>query len=383
MDLKSSSLEMSRQESSLIQDVLPGKRQQKGRRSRQDAYSIPVASGFARRLSLAAGAAVAALCATAALLPAQAQQTNRISAHVALSASSNEGIARNGATFTAQVAPANGEANATVPTGSVSFVDGEHSLGSVFLDAEGRATLNVPNLTAGEQTVTAVYTGDDKFGAANSDAASVHADASGVPAFTLTSTSSSLSVVAGQTVSTVITATPQNGFNQAVSLSCSGVPFATVTCVFSPAQVTPGAASTANPGGVPVISTFSMETTAYSGGELRKPGFGPPGFGSSDNIVYAIVAPGLLALGGVGLTRRRLQGKLGQATKIVALLMLLSAGGLGLSSCSQRYGYYHHPPEGNPGTPAGTYTVVVTGITGTGSNLTTASVPLTLVVTTK
>jgi hypothetical protein len=53
---------------------------------------------------------------------------------------------------------------------------------------------------------------------------------------------------------------------------------------------------------------------------------------------------------------------------------------MGLSSCSQRYGYFHHPPEGNPGTPAGTYTVTITGITGTGSSLTTATVPLTMVV---
>jgi hypothetical protein len=59
---------------------------------------------------------------------------------------------------------------------------------------------------------------------------------------------------------------------------------------------------------------------------------------------------------------------------------MLLAGGLGLGACSQRYGYYHKPPSGNPGTPTGTYTLVVTGITGTGSTLSTASVQFTFTV---
>jgi hypothetical protein len=67
---------------------------------------------------------------------------------------------------------------------------------------------------------------------------------------------------------------------------------------------------------------------------------------------------------------------------MIAVLFLLLASGIGLSSCSQRYGYFHRPPSGNPGTPAGTYTVVISGITGTGSSLSTATVPVTLVVKT-
>ena len=63
------------------------------------------------------------------------------------------------------------------------------------------------------------------------------------------------------------------------------------------------------------------------------------------------------------------------------MLLLLLAGGMGLSSCAQRYKYYHKPPTGNPGTTPGTYSLVISGITGTGSTLSTATVTVTLTVT--
>jgi len=327
------------------------------------------------------------ILAIASFQAAHSQQAERIPTRVTLTTSGAEGQARNGETFTAQVSTAvqkNSDA-ASAPTGSVSFMDGEHSIGAAFLDDQGRATLSVAALPAGEEKITAVYQGDDTFEAASSDPAVVTAAATGVPGFTLTASNSSLSVVAGNTVTTVITATPQNGFNQGVSLSCSGVPYATVTCVFSPAQVTPGAPTAANPNGTAAISTLSIETTAYSGGELREPGFRRPGLHGGDDTVYAIAAPGILALAGLGLTRRRwgqgnCPGRSKAAAKMIAILFLLMASGMGLSSCSQRYGYFHHPPQGNPGTPPGTYTVIITGITGTGSSLSTSSVPLTMVV---
>jgi len=107
---------------------------------------------------------------------------------------------------------------------------------------------------------------------------------------------------------------------------------------------------------------------------------GEPGSGAGS--VYAAVLPGILALVGLGLARKRSGlGKAAGATRMVALLLLLGAGAMGLGGCSQLYHYYHRPPTSNPGTPTGTYTVVVTGITGTGSSLTTASVQFTLIVT--
>ena len=327
-----------------------------------------------------------ALFVITSLQAAHSQQAERIPTRISLNTSGAEGPARNAATFTAQVTGADGKsasAAASTPTGSVSFMNGEHSIGAAFLDDQGRATLTVAALPAGEQKIIAVYQGDDNFEAASSTPAVLTAEATGVPGFTLSASNTSLSVVAGNTVSTVITATPQNGFNQGISLSCSGVPYATVDCVFAPAQVTPGAPTAANPNGIPVISTLSIQTTAYSGGELREPGFRRPGLAGSHDTFYAITVPGIFALTGLGLTRKRWgngSDRSKGAAKMIAILFLLVASGMGLSSCSQRYHYFHRPPEGNPGTPPGTYTVVITGITGTGSSLSTASVQVTMVV---
>ncbi len=178
---------------------------------------------------------LAVLSIFAALSPGSihTQQTQKLSTRIDLSASTIEGPARTRATFTAQVAGTDGTRGA-VPTGSVSFISGEHSIGAAFLDNEGRATYTADALPAGEQKITAVYEGDDSLQASNSAPAVVNSAASGVPGFTLTSSSGSLSVVAGNTATTVITATPENGFNQGVSLSCSGVPYVTVTCVLQP-----------------------------------------------------------------------------------------------------------------------------------------------------
>ncbi len=302
-----------------------------------------------------------------------AQQAGRTPSRVELSASTIEGSARTQATFTARVA---GLDSSSVPTGSVSFMSGERSIGAAFLDGEARATYTATALPAGEQSVTAVYEGDSSYEAAKSAPAAVNSTTSGVPGFTLSTSASSLSVAAGGTATTVITATPENGFNQAVSLSCSGIPYASVTCVFSPAQVTPGPQTASAPNGTAAVSTLSIVTSAPSGAMLRQ----DPRSGGE--IAYGLAVPGILALVGLGLARKRSGfGKAAGGVRMAALLCLLLAGGMGLSSCSQRYSYFHRPPQGNPGTPTGPYTVVVSGITGTGSSLSTATVQLTLTVT--
>ena len=380
--MKSSSLEICRHQERLVPELVVRKGSEVNLSASRIRSAFP--SAILRSMLLAIFALTSLQAVRGQL--AHAQSAERIPARIVLNTSGVEGQARNSATFTVQVTGAGGkgsDAAASVPTGSVSFMNGEHSIGAAFLDDQGRATLSVAALPAGEQKITAVYQGDDNFEAATSIPAAVVAEATGVPGFALTASNSSLSVVAGGTVSTVITATPQNGFNQGVSLSCSGIPYASTTCVFTPAQVTPGAPTEANPNGTAVISTLAIQTLAYSGGELREPGFQRPGVTGHDDTFYAIAAPGLFALAGLGLAGRRWShGKGRGSAKVIAILFLLVASGMGLSSCSQRYSYFHRPPQGNPGTPAGTYTVVITGTTGTGSSLSTATVQVTMVVKT-
>lgn len=71
--------------------------------------------------------------------------------------------------------------------------------------------------------------------------------------FTLAVSPSSASVSNGQSANFTLTVTPQNGFTQAVSFSCSGLP-AGDTCSFSLATLTPAAA--------PVTSALTIATSA-------------------------------------------------------------------------------------------------------------------------
>src|SRR5271163_2067137 len=311
MDLKSSSLESCKRYISVVPPIGSAFRFSSGR-ILSSSTALP---GFFLR---------SILFAMIALLPAASfgQQSQKIATTVNLSASTIGGPTRTRATLTAQVAV--NPTDAAKPTGSVSFMNGDQSIGAAFLDSDGRATYTPDALPTGMQKISAVYVGDDKFQASKSSPAAVNSTASGVPAFTLSSSATSLKVVAGGSATTTITATPENGFNQAITLSCSGAPYVSVTCVFSPAQVTPGAPTASAPNGTPALSTLNILTTAFGGGELREPAL-PKGGG--EQTAYAIAVPGVLALVGLGLARKRSGlGKAAAATKRIALVLLLVAG---------------------------------------------------------
>jgi hypothetical protein len=86
-----------------------------------------------------------------------AQQV-RIATSVSLSSSDTEEVYRNNLMLTAQVSSASG-----TPTGTVTFYDGENALGTVALDANGRATLDASNLDIGTHNLRAVYNPDGFF----------------------------------------------------------------------------------------------------------------------------------------------------------------------------------------------------------------------------
>jgi sugar lactone lactonase YvrE len=78
---------------------------------------------------------------------------------VTLASSLNPSVTGQSVTFTATVAPSGA-------TGSVQFLDGSTSLGTVTLNA-GSAALSVSSLSAGSHTITANYSGDVNFKAAS------------------------------------------------------------------------------------------------------------------------------------------------------------------------------------------------------------------------
>ena len=158
---------------------------------------------------------------------------------------------------------------------------------------------------------------------------------------------------------------PENGFNQIIALSCSGLPLAT-TCLFTPSQLTP----LADGKNTPLASTLIVQTTAITGGTAGsiKPAGGRP--------MYALVLPGILALAGLSATRKRLP-----ALRMLCIAVLLTVSGMGMSSCAARYDYYHHPPNVNRGTPIGTTTLTVYATSSSGNVATVKSLNVALTVT--
>jgi len=95
------------------------------------------------------------------------------------------------------------------------------------------------------------------------------------PTFTLATTPTSASIRSGQSASFTLTATPQNGFVQTISFSCSGLPSGD-TCSFSPSAVKPSGAS--------VSSTMTISSTSTAK-DSRLPLWGRESMG----VVLALV----------------------------------------------------------------------------------------------
>jgi hypothetical protein len=247
------------------------------------------------------------------------------------------------------------------PAGVVNFRSGDADLGSAVVDAEGNASLQTDVLTAGTHQVTALYKGQAAYLASTSKAEQVEAHASTVAGYTVSATPSSVSTVVGGFADTVITVTPNNGFNAYVSLSCNGLPVNT-TCTFTPLNVP--AVCTSTTSCTPGTSVVQIQTLAPSPGIAK-------GNGAS-----VMVFPLLLGLAGLGAGKRR-------GWRNLALGLLAFAGAMGMTACSQRYNYLHHGPPDNPGTPEGTYTVTVAAQSATGAEITTppTSPQITLTVT--
>ncbi len=157
------------------------------------------------------------------------------------------------ATMATLMAPATATAGSTIlltatinsaggiPTGQVTFLDGNTSFGSAPLDGAGVAVLRINTLAAGAHSLTASYAGDAKFDGSTSASVTINI---ANPDFSLGASPATAAVIAGKSTQFVLTITPAGGFANNVTFSCS--PITGITCAFSPATVTPanGAAST-------------------------------------------------------------------------------------------------------------------------------------------
>jgi sugar lactone lactonase YvrE len=157
--------------------------------------------------------------------------------------------------------------------------------------------------------------------------------------FTLSSNPTASTVIAGQTGTFTLTATPQGSFTNAISLSCSGLPVL-AGCTFTSTTLTPNAST--------VTTTLKITTTAHTAALAAPP------FGHHSGPLYSIwlILPAML-LGTVGMAApkgRKLASCCLAFLLVGGCLLQVACGGAGLNSAT--------------GTPAGTYSVIVTGAAG-------------------
>jgi FG-GAP-like repeat/FG-GAP repeat len=174
------------------------------------------------------------------------------------------------------------------------------------------------------------------------------------PDFTLTMAAPAAQLNAGQSATIGATLTPTAGFTQSVAFTCSGLPTG-AACSFTPSSLVPsnGPAKTTL-----TISTTPRTSSALNGSPLRR--------GASATF-FAFTLPffGIVCLGGTARDARRRNWK----TPLL-LVTLCAVLALTLVGCGGFSGVAATPPptnsggSGSPtpaaGTPAGTYTVVVT-----------------------
>jgi hypothetical protein len=158
--------------------------------------------------------------------------------------------------------------------------------------------------------------------------------------FTLSPTVSTFLVAQGSTVNATVNVAVASGFTGTITFACPDPPTA-ATCTAPPSTNASGPVS------------FSIATAAPTA-KLQHP------LERGSRIFYAALLPGLFGIMfTAGSRRRSLRGM-----RLLGLIVVLGFSTLWLASCGGSSSSNTGGGGGNPGTPTGSYTVSVTGTSG-------------------
>ena len=261
-------------------------------------------------------------------------------------------------TFTANVKTTTG---GTVPVGTITFLDGQTTLGTATLNASGVASYTVANgfIGAGNHTITATYTGNANQAASSGSVVQAIGSASTLRLTDAGQSSYAVTVQRGFAAQTTVTVTPGATFAGTISFSCSGLP-ANVSCEFTPSSITLAQGSGAQNVGL-LLRSASLQTASLHAPRADE--------GTGSRLTLAFALPGML-LAGLASRSRRLRGsqRLMLALVCVAGLAIMA----GLTGCGSGGSPLYSTTNAAPGTY--TFNVVAT------SGSTTSTLPVTLTI---
>ena len=242
------------------------------------------------------------------------------------------------------------------PTGTVMFMDGGTTqVGSSSLNASGGATFSTSTLAAGTNNITAVYSGDTNYASFTSQSRSVDVTGFSISAGALLPAS----VTPGSSSTANVTLVYLGGLDPSkVALTCAVTPAANPA-----ASCSLGAVSVTGTNGTAVLTVSTAGPQAALGTPAGQRGSGAL-------FAFGMIVPAML-LGGAGISKPNRRKLLGFC------LIFLVLGGCMLQSACGSSGSSSHTSTGNSGTPAGSYSVVVTG-TANGAQQSTSPVTLTV-----
>lgn len=259
-------------------------------------------------------------------------------------------------TLTARISPA--AIGAAPLTGSVQFTANGVNIGGQVV-TNGQAQITATFSTPGTVQVQASYSGDSNYAAS---AGTMTETVTLPPDFSVTASGTTTQTVnAGQTATftNAITASPLNGFNTQVTVTCAP-PASLTTCNVNPSTFASGSGTAT----VTVTTTKNglMPPSAPFGRSRLRPRFVP---------ILILAALFVLLMQHMARTRRQ---RLASVLSFAALVLFLVLQAIGCGGGNST------PPPPPPGTPPGTYTITVTGTASTSNGTLTHTAKLTLTV---